>query len=127
MAISNLSAPGVPRRVGNSPQDVTDFHPGQADWSHDNLPSVLYMLESPQSWKDFKQTRKPKPKRDQANQVVYERWPEAGETVRPLRDFRVLPDRIGTKESWVRFTHSPPPSSGITNNHTVGNRGMETG
>lgn len=85
------------------------------------------MLESPQSWKDFKQTRKPKPKRDQANQVVYERWPEAGETVRPLRDFRVLPDRIGTKESWVRFTHSPPPSSGITNNHTVGNRGMEMG
>ncbi|MCJ1249341.1 hypothetical protein MMC30_006564 [Trapelia coarctata] len=90
----------VPRRTGNSPQDVTDFHPGQADWSRDNLPNILYLLESPPARNAFKRTGKPGPKRDQANRTVYECWPEAGTPVRPLRDFRVLPDRIGTKESW---------------------------
>ena len=124
-AISDMTAPVVPRRTGNSPQDVTDFHPGQANWSRDNLPNVLYMLESPPARNAFKGTRKPLPKRDQANQIVYERWPEAGQKIRPLRDFKVLPDRIGTKESWVHCTASITSSNDIANNCIVGHRGME--
>lgn len=98
----NLTVIVVPRPTGISPQDVTDFHPGQANWSLNNLPNILYTLNSPRVRNDWKTvTRRPREKRDQAGQIMYERWPEAGTVARPLLDFKVLPDRVGTKESWV--------------------------
>ncbi len=120
-----LTVAAIPRPNGFSPQDVTDFHPGQADWSLDNLPSIIYTLNSPRArnaWKTV--TKRPGEKRDQAGHIVYERWPKAGTVVHPLLDFSVLPDRIGTKESWVRAARLFELMTLLTN--AVGHGSMAT-
>ncbi|MCJ1400122.1 hypothetical protein MMC11_003326 [Xylographa trunciseda] len=90
-----------PRRTGNSPQDVTSFHPGQALWSRDNLPETFYVLLPTQGWKTHSYSKRPDKKRDQAGNIVWEAKPEPGKPARALLDFKILPDKIGTKEEYV--------------------------
>ncbi|KAL8941011.1 MAG: hypothetical protein Q9216_002491 [Gyalolechia sp. 2 TL-2023] len=95
-----------PRRVGYAgPQDVTSFHPGQANWSEQNMPNILYVFRPPPNWITFKQneaiTRKlPPPKRDVHGNIMYEQWPRNPNNPEPLLDFKHLPDRVGTQEFW---------------------------
>ncbi|MCJ1289917.1 hypothetical protein MMC34_001450 [Xylographa carneopallida] len=55
-----------PRRIGNSPQDATSFHAGQALWSKQNLPDIFYMLHPTKEWRKHAFSRRPDVKRDQA-------------------------------------------------------------
>ena len=90
-----------PRPVGTvSATDVTAFHPGQWDWHTENLPSIIYELKpnSQASWYAFKSSIKPGPKVDAQGQVMFERWPRPGQAPRQLRDYKILPDQIGTAE-----------------------------
>ncbi|KAL9119057.1 MAG: hypothetical protein Q9187_004389 [Circinaria calcarea] len=93
----------VPRRTGNSPTDVIAFHPAQAYLSFHNLPDILYELWAPQSWWTFKNSGLPPQKCDAAGNGMYEHLPEAGKARRPLLDFPVLVDKIGTAEEWWYF------------------------
>ena len=68
--------------------------------SFDNLPEIMYDLWPPQSWWIFKASGRPPRRRNAAGNVVYEQWPEPGKEARPLLDFPVLVDKIGTAEEW---------------------------
>ncbi|MCJ1286780.1 hypothetical protein MMC26_006126 [Xylographa opegraphella] len=92
-----------PRRIGNSPQDVTSFHPGQALWSKRNLPDIFYVLWPTKEWKKHAFSKRPDKKRDQAGNVVWELEPDEGRQPRALLDFKILPDKIGTNEEHVFF------------------------
>ena len=113
-----------PRRVGNSPQDVTSFHPGQALWSKMNLPDIMYVLKPSKEWTKFTYSPKPKKKRDEAGKIVWEAEPDQGKRARALLDFKVLPDKIGTNEEYVCV--QPNTKGQITNLHQVLLRNLET-
>ncbi|KAL8720704.1 MAG: hypothetical protein Q9225_002470 [Loekoesia sp. 1 TL-2023] len=111
----------VARPVGADPADVTSFHPGQADWSPTNLPNVsqvldfriilapfdhgqiLYILQPPIEWEDYRQSALPDPKTDKDGNILYEQWPADPEKPEPLLDFPHLPDQIGSQEWWFVF------------------------
>ncbi|MCJ1412795.1 hypothetical protein MMC19_006894 [Ptychographa xylographoides] len=95
----------TPRRVGNSPQDVTDFHPGQSNITEEHLHEIFYVLEPTQAWKLFANSARPAKKRSANGGILYEREPEPGKSRRALLDFKALPDRIGTNEKffWRRI------------------------
>ena len=90
-----------PRRIGNSPQDVTSFHPGQALWSKQELPDIFYILKPSKEWKKHAFSKRPDKKRDQAGNVMLELEPDEGQQPRALLDFKILPDKIGTNEEYV--------------------------
>ncbi|KAL9033904.1 MAG: hypothetical protein Q9180_005700 [Flavoplaca navasiana] len=95
--------PPRPIGKGENAEDVTSFHPGQADWSPDNMPDILYMYKSPQEREQFwKSAPKPAPKYD-GNDIVYEKWPVPGKKPRKLLDYPHLPNQIGTNEYWWVF------------------------
>ncbi|KAL8786936.1 MAG: hypothetical protein Q9213_002478 [Squamulea squamosa] len=85
--------------------DVTSFHPGQWDWSPENMPEILYMYKPPRERAAFKALRPsaPPPKYDAQGNTVYEKWPSDPANPRPLLDFPHLPDQIGTREWWWVF------------------------
>ncbi|KAI4260953.1 MAG: hypothetical protein L6R42_003840 [Xanthoria sp. 1 TBL-2021] len=108
-----LTAYNPPRPIGqgeNAEEDITSFHPGQADWSPENMPDVsvweeiLYMYMAPKERDDFYKEfpRRPAPKYI-GNDVVLEKWPVPGTAPRQLLDFPHLPDQIGTNEWWWMF------------------------
>ena len=84
----------VPRRTGNSLNDVTSFHPGQRQWSINNLPDILYVLRPPPEWHTFMKSAKPVQKADAYNNPMFEQYPEPGKSPRPMLDYKILPDKV---------------------------------
>ncbi|KAI4220926.1 MAG: hypothetical protein L6R36_007263 [Xanthoria steineri] len=93
-----------PRPIGPSgATDVTSFHPGQWNWSPQNMPNILYVYMSPQRREDFYDSCRPKTaeeKRDAHGNTMYEQWPVPGSSPRKLLNYPHLPDQIGTREWW---------------------------
>ena len=56
----------------------------------------MYFLSPPKEWLAFKADvrNKPKPKKDNSNQLMTERWPREGQNPRPLKHFPGLPDQV---------------------------------
>ena len=90
----------TPRRTGNSPNDVTSYHPGHHFWNRDNLQETFYTTEMPQSWHVFKTSGLPPPLLDSSGNEVYEAEPRDPNNRRVLLAFPILPMKIGTFEEW---------------------------
>ncbi|MCJ1269747.1 hypothetical protein MMC22_009640 [Lobaria immixta] len=103
VAPGGLTAYRVPRPVGSSPADVTGFMPGQAEWAVDNYSDVLYQLYPTKEWYDFKKSDRPLQKIDEDGNPMVEPFPHPSSAPRPLLDFPILPDTIGTAESAPYF------------------------
>lgn len=84
----------VPRRTGNSTQDVTSFHPGQAQWSLDHLPDVMYTLNPPPGWEKFSKSRLPRQKRDVEGNPIWVDHPRLSGQRCELLDFKILPTKV---------------------------------
>ncbi|KAL8796520.1 MAG: hypothetical protein Q9195_001194 [Heterodermia aff. obscurata] len=67
------------------------------------LLKILYRLRPSNDWALFKSTGPPQQRVDAQGQPVYEQWPTNAARPRPLLDFEILPDRIGSEEHWWRF------------------------
>ena len=93
----------TPRRSGNSRNDVTSFHPGQVNWDKSNPPDIFYQLRPCRAWVTFAKSARPAQKLDGAGQPMVELEPPPGMTPRPILDFTILPDKIGTNEDMVGF------------------------
>ncbi|KAL8671823.1 MAG: hypothetical protein Q9168_003683 [Polycauliona sp. 1 TL-2023] len=65
------------------------------------MPDILYVYKCPAERTEFHKSvgRKANPKKN-GGQIVYEQWPKLGKRPRALLDYPLLPDRIGTQESW---------------------------
>ena len=75
------------------PADTTSYVHGQRDWSLQNLPPILDVLDPSESWLRVNtRHEKAEEKLDAARNYVL------GWNGEKLRDFAVLPDRIGTLE-----------------------------
>ena len=81
------------RPVGRDPTDYTEFIAGQAEWTDHNLPSILYTLHPPASWHDFRLSPPAPPEKDADGNLVLEKYPLPGKRVKPLRDYKILPDK----------------------------------
>lgn len=91
---SNKILSVVPRRTGNSPQDVTSFHPGQAQWSLDHFPSVMYLLNPSHEWKEFAKSKLPCQKRDAQGIPIWVDHPNLPGQLCELLDFKILPTKV---------------------------------
>lgn len=69
-------------------EDVTSFHPGQANWSRDNMPDIMYVLKAPPLRATFR--GRPDQKSDADDKPVFEANPREGVPARPIVDFEVL-------------------------------------
>lgn len=54
----------------------------------------MYQLFKDDTWDTFRLSAKPAQKVDATGAAMFERWPKAGESPRPLLDFSILPDRV---------------------------------
>ncbi|MCJ1434595.1 hypothetical protein MMC27_003964 [Xylographa pallens] len=94
----------VPRQFPvTDPDDRTSYHPGQRTWSVKDPPDILYLIYPDQDWYRFMHSGLPGPKIDHYGRVVLESWPPDPMNPRPLLDFPILPDQIGTKEHYIFF------------------------
>ena len=67
------------------------------------MPSVMYEFKPPETWYQFKRSGRPSQKRDAHGNLMWEKEPEPGKSARPILDFSILPDKIGTFEEWHFF------------------------
>ncbi|KAG7005139.1 hypothetical protein G7Y79_00021g050060 [Physcia stellaris] len=91
---------------GHCAEDVTTFIVGQAEWSLENLPDILYTLVQPEEQKPWAKSQPPLPYKVTADgDPVMERWPlnNQAENARPLRNIPILPDQICSTEKWWRM------------------------
>lgn len=85
-----------------NPENITAYHPAQAEWSWNNLPDVLYIFKSPHQY-----TKRERVAAVTANTLPTKPSPFRSE--KPLRLFDVLPDRISScveefrVEAWRRI------------------------
>lgn len=91
-----------PRQTGNSPGDVTAFHPGQVSWSKYNMPDILYVLRPSDEWYKFSATALP-PQKLSGGQfmfvaadgtIVLSNNRDAHSDHQRLLDFKILPDKV---------------------------------
>ena len=54
---------------------------------------ILYFITPPRGWNEYK-SKTVGLKVDANGQVMMERWPEEGQTARPLRNLPALPDQV---------------------------------
>ena len=80
--------------MGNSPQDVTSFHPGQAQWSLDRLPDVMYILRPPPEWETFSKSSLPRQKLDAQGFPIWVDHPKRSGQQCELLDFDILPTKV---------------------------------
>ncbi|KAI9719109.1 MAG: hypothetical protein M1812_003739 [Candelaria pacifica] len=105
-AINRQIVPGgptaytVPRRQGaGGANDVTSFHPGQAYWNLENLPNIIYRFKPAIQDRVAWYYPRPDQKQDANGNLMWDpKYPQDDMSGRPIYDFEILPDRIGTAE-----------------------------
>lgn len=84
----------VPRRTGDSTQDVTSFHPGQARWSLDHFSNVMYTLKPPLEWVMFSKSQLPRQKREVQGNSIWVDHPKLSGQRCELLDFKIWPTKV---------------------------------
>ncbi len=92
----------LPRRTGNSAQDVTSFHPGHVSWSKHNMPNIIYVLRPSNEWYSFSTSSLPAQKVYRGHlvyvgadgRVVYTKDENPRGDYQRLLDFKILPGKV---------------------------------